>query len=95
MATMNTSTKPDQNPRQERNIAGILFLALLFAIAAAMAVYLIASSNERLNPYQPSRPAATAPDVKSDSPGDRSGAVAEPQSQNVPVPESKPDNPSQ
>ncbi len=90
MATLNSSTGTDQNPKQERNIAGILFLAIMFAILCAAGVYFVASSHQKLDPYQSSRPESTAPDVKSDAPGDRSGAVAAPQSENVPVPESNP-----
>lgn len=90
MATLNTSQSPNQNPREERKVAGILFLAILGAIAAALAVYFVASNFEPLNPYKANRPGSTAPDVNTQSPGDRSGAVAAPQSENVPEPASKP-----
>jgi hypothetical protein len=91
MATLNTSTSPKQNPREERKVAGILFLAILAAIVAAFAVYMVASnSTQRLNPYESNRAGSTAPDVNTEAPGDRSGAVAAPQSEKVPQPASKP-----
>lgn len=96
MATLNTSTSPNQNPKEERKVAGILFLAILAAIAAAFAVYITASNTtRRLNPYESSRAGSKAPDVNSNSPGDRSGAVAAPQSEKVPVPASQPAPPGQ
>jgi hypothetical protein len=72
-----------------------LYLALFFAVIAAIVVYFMASSHETLNPYESDRPGAVAPDVGTQVPGDRSGAVAAPQSNEVPVPESKPAQPQQ
>lgn len=90
MASLLETTETENNPKKERSIAGILFLALLFTVAAVAAVYFMASSQERLNPYEANRPGSTAPDVGSQVPGDRSGAVAAPLSNQAPAPEAKP-----
>ncbi len=90
MASLGETTGTEHNQKQERSVAGILFLALFFTIAAAVAVYYVASRQEKLNPYKADRPGSTAPDVGSRVPGDRSGAVAAPQSKEAPAPEAKP-----
>lgn len=90
MATLSQTTGTGHSPKKERNVAGILYLALFFAVIAAIVVYFMASSHETLNPYESNRPGAVAPDVKTEAPGDRSGAVAAPQSNDVPVPETAP-----
>lgn len=90
MASLSETTGTGHSQKKERSIAGILYLALFFAIAAAVVVYFVASSQEKLNPYESNRPGSTAPDVGSQVPGDRSGAVAAPQSNQAPAPEAKP-----
>ncbi|MBS1969383.1 MAG: hypothetical protein JSU04_03710 [Bdellovibrionales bacterium] len=95
MASVSETTGTGHSPKKERSVAGILYLALFFAVAAAVVVYFMASSHEKLNPYESNRPGATAPDVGSQVPGDRSGAVAAPQSNEVPAPQAKPAEPQQ
>lgn len=94
MATLSSATRAGHNPKGERNTAGVLYIALFFAVVSAAAAFLMLTWSDRMNPYKVDRPEFVAPDVNPSAPGDRSGAVAAPQSDKVPVPESKSVNPS-
>jgi hypothetical protein len=87
MASLSSATGTGHNPRGERRIARGLYIAIFVAVIVALGVFFFAGYHRQLNPYETDRPNATAPDVRGGAPGDRSGAVAEPQG-NPPAPES-------
>lgn len=84
MATLSSATGTGHSPRGERKVAGLIYIILSITVVAAVAVFFFASKHEKLDPYKADRPAAVAPDVPTEAPGDRSGAVAAPQNESAP-----------
>ena len=61
MATISSTT--GHNPRGERKVAGILYIAIAVAVVVGLVVFFMASRHQELDPYKADRVESTAPDA--------------------------------